>query len=842
MSKRIRIIFTVICLLGFALVAMAIKTRMDMMPLLHSLSSITSMVKKPRLLDRHGIPLTTTYTGAWNLHDQKALHDIPSFLQEAFIFSEDRRFYDHGGVDWLARLHALFQNIKAGRAVRGASTLTEQVVRLIHPRPRTIWSRWIEGFEARQLEKANTKPDILWFYLNQVPYASRRRGIAQAARFYFDRDVESLNLKESMALAVLVRAPDYYDLHRHPGRINAPLGALAMGMKKQGDLTPTQYQIITTQPFELNHPALSVNAPHFARFVLNHPDPFNGAYPKKIHTTLDGGLQQRVQTLLDTALASHRDKKVHNGAALVVDHGTGEILAWAVGADKGEKDPGHRFSRPRSDKNYLHAATAQYPERRKTKTHGQAINAVTALRQPGSAMKPFVYALALEKGWTAATLIQDSPLAERVGMGMHAYHNYSGQHYGAVTLRNALGNSLNIPAVRTIQFVGVKAYLHRLRSLGFTTLNQHPDFYGDGLALGNGEVSLYELVQAYTVLANQGRWIPLCTVSGTPMQYNRQIFSKEVTSLMGHILSDAGARTLEFGRGGLLNFPVQTAVKTGTSSDYRDAWAMGYNCNFTVGVWMGNLDGSPTRGMTGSRGPAFVLRSIFARLNQMRDTRPLYMSPRLVRQEISIKPMYSSTHLSIPGSGDIPMVRTPGSVSENLSDGNSRPILEPASKASIAIGTRQIMNQGIYPPLHKKNFQGLNFNESVRTEWFIPGTEPLQAMTTAMGDIMKSEESVQANAEQFKFIQPLNGMYLAMDPRIPDDHEVMACQVAGVAPGDTLAWYLDGQPLTVTGSQFNWQIHPGSHVLEVALTRPARHGILPAKKEVLKDHVRFLVK
>jgi penicillin-binding protein 1C len=828
MSRKNIFIFAALLIMGGAMIVVGVKTRMDMKPLPPSLSSVTGVVKKPRLLDRHGTPLTTTYTNTWNTHDQKALYEIPTFLKQAFLFSEDRRFYEHGGVDWLARFHALGQNIKAGRAIRGASTITEQVVRLIHPRPRKLWSRWIEGFEAGRLEKTNTKLDILWFYLNQVPYASRRRGIAQAARFYFDRDVESLNIKESMALAVLVRAPDYYDLHRHPGRINAPLAALAMKMKKQGHLTTPEHQAITAQPFELKRPALSVKAPHFARFVLNHPYPFNDVHPEKIHTTLDGSLQQRVQTLLNTALASHRDKNIHNGAALVVDHGSGEILAWAVGADKGKNRPEHLFSRPRSDKNDPHAATAQYPDRHETKTHGQAINAVTALRQPGSAMKPFVYALALEKGWTAATMIQDSPLAERVGTGMHAYHNYSGQHYGAVTLRNALGNSLNIPAVRTIQFVGVKAYLTRLRKLGFTTLNQHPDFYGDGLALGNGEVSLYELVQAYTVLANQGRLIPLGTISGSPMQHTRQIFSREVTSLMGHMLSDAGARTLEFGGGGLLNFPVQTAVKTGTSSDYRDAWAMGYNCNFTVGVWMGNLDGIPTRGMTGSRGPAFVLRSIFARLNQMRDTRPLYMSPRLVRQEISIQPINMPAHLSIPGSADTPPVMAPGPVLEALSKDDF--VQEP-----IVAGTRKIMYKGRPSPLHKDFFPESSCNRPVRTEWFIPGTEPPQAMTTAMGGSMMSEESIQAHPEKFGFIQPLNGMYLAMDPRIPDDHEVMACKVAGVTPGDRLTWYLDGRPLKVTGSQFNWQIHPGSHVLEVAATQPERPG-------VLKDSVRFVVK
>ncbi len=771
-----------------------------MKPLPHSLCRITGMIKKPRLLDRHGTVLTTTYTSTWNVHDQKALYEVPDFLQQAFLFSEDRRFHHHGGVDWQARFHALYQNIRAGRTVRGASTITEQVIRLIHPRPRTLWSRWIEGFEAQQLEKNNSKSDILWFYLNQVPYASHRRGITQAARFYFDRDVETLNIKENLALAVLVRAPDYYDLHRHPGRIQAPLSDIAINMEKQGYLTATQQQAVNDHPFQLKRPALSVHAPHFVRFVLNHSGPFSGTAPENIHTTLDGTLQQRVQTLLDTSLASHRNRGVENGAALVVDHGTGEILAWAVGSDTADSGPAYRSAPPHSHKDGPGSTLTPHPMKRQetsTSGHGHAINAVTALRQPGSAMKPFVYAMALEGGWTPATLIRDDPLAERVGMGMHTYHNYSGQHYGAVTLRNALGNSLNIPAVRTIRFVGVKAYLARLRELGFTTLNQHPDFYGDGLALGNGEVSLYELVQAYTVLANQGRLIPLRTVSGSPMQHTRQIFSKEVTSLMGHILSDAGARTLEFGRGGLLNFPVQTAVKTGTSSDYRDAWAMGYNCNFTVGVWMGNLDGRPTRGMTGSRGPAFVLRSIFARLNRMKPTRPLYMSPRLVRREIFVQSMPTSARVSIPDSAAILPV---------MASGRNRP---------------------------------------VKTEWFLPDTDktPPHTMTHTMADNMQRQASSDKDhAEPFGFVQPVNGMRLAMDPRIPDDHEVMACQVAGVAPGERLTWYLDGQPLTVTGPKFNWQIHPGSHLLEVSMTRPERPGVSPGNNGVLKDSVRFLVK
>ena len=264
------------------------------------------------------------------------------------------------------------------------------------------------------------------------------------------------------------------------------------------------------------------------------------------------------------------------------------------------------------------------------------IDAVTIPRQPGSTLKPLLYALAFEIGWTAATMVDDSPLSESVGRGLHSYHNYSRIHYGPLRVREALGNSLNIPAVRAIQFVGVDEFLDCLQKLGIGSLQQHPDYYGDGLALGNGEITLRELVQAYAVLARQGIYRPLKYVmADEPRQEeNRRIFSAESASLIGNILSDPDARRLEFGNSGLLRFPVQTAVKTGTSSDYRDAWAVGYNYGFTVGVWIGNLDQHATDGIAGATGPALVLRSVMAELNRHEDSRPLYLSPRLVKAEI----------------------------------------------------------------------------------------------------------------------------------------------------------------------------------------------------------------
>jgi penicillin-binding protein 1C len=201
-------------------------------------------------------------------------------------------------------------------------------------------------------------------------------------------------------------------------------------------------------------------------------------------------------------------------------------------------------------------------------------------------------------------------------------------------LRNALGNSLNIPAIRTIQFVGADQFLLLLRQLGMLSLTAHPDYYRDGLALGNGGVTLFELVQAYTTLANQGLFRPLTVLRYAASSKSTQIFSPEVTSIIANILSDSDARRLEFGSGALLRFPIQTAVKTGTSNDYRDAWTVGFNYRYTVGAWLGNFDQKSMSHISGSTGPALMVRAIFAELNRYEETQPLYLNHQLVKVEI----------------------------------------------------------------------------------------------------------------------------------------------------------------------------------------------------------------
>ncbi len=598
------------CLLILLLIFIG-KTAIDYASPYRDFHSVRSDANAIQILDRHGQPLTFTYQNRWNTSDAVALHEMPELLQNAFILSEDKRFYQHSGVDWVARGSALWHRWIQGYAARGASTITEQVVRMIHPRPRTFWSKWLEGLEALSLEMRVSKPAILEFYLNQVPYAANRRGVVQAARYYFNRDINTLNTKEILALAVLVRAPSKFDLFDGKIQIEESIKRLAETMVQAGQMDEALLQGLSRYDLALESASLSVQAFHFVDYIRDHTGASHGGGQAKMVTTLDASLQQFVQSLLESRLQALASRQITQAAALVVDRQTHEILAWvSVGKE----------CKPSNN---------QAP--------GCKIDMVTVPRQPGSALKPFLYAAALEKGWTPATVIEDAPFSDMVGRGIHHFHNYSNTYYGRVTLRTALGNSLNIPALHAINFVTPTSYLVTLHALGFSTLRKGADFYDDGLALGNGEVSLLELVQAYSALANRGVFQPLTmTFYRDDPVISRRVFSEEVSSLIGNILSDPWARMLEFGRSSVLNLPTQTAFKTGTSTDYRDAWAIGYNHRYVAGIWMGNADYTPTDGITGSLGPSLALRGIFSELNQHGETAPLYLSPKLVTRDVCI--------------------------------------------------------------------------------------------------------------------------------------------------------------------------------------------------------------
>lgn len=716
------------------------------------------LFRKHQFLDRNGIPLSVTFDNPWNVHDWLPLHRAPVLLQDAFIASEDRRFYTHHGLDWLARVHALTQNILAFRGVRGASTITEQVVRILHPRPRTVWSRWLEGFEAAQLEKRFSKTEIFEFYLNQVPYSRQRRGVLQAARLYFDRDPTTLTPAETLALAVLVRAPGRLALPQAAGDLNRAVQRLGGVLIGSGKLAAKEEEGLTAAGLPLTTLHLPVEAGHFIRQVTRHDfreqrlpasDGGNINGPARVLTTLDAVLQGQVQDILDQHLHDMSHFDVHNGAVLVVNHQTDEILAWVnAGATNGE-------------------------------IASSWIDAVTSPRQPGSALKPFLYGLALDRGWTAATIIDDSPLARPVGDGMHPFRNYSRNHYGPLRLREALGNSLNIPAIRTIQFTGVGDFLDRLHDLGMESLDRTAGHYGEGLALGNGEVTLLELVQGYTVLARGGVFRPLrFTLDGRYYGATRhRIYSREAASLVADILSDPQARRREFGTGSILKFPVQTAVKTGTSNDHRDAWAVGSNHRYTVGIWMGNLDGHATGGLTSSTGPGLILRSVFAELNRFLEAQPLYLSPLLLTARIC-------SH-----SGQLAGASCPAIV-----------------------------------------------------EKFMPGTLPRSVCSLHVGTDSKALVAETAKTQviaPIHILQPTPNLQMAMDPHIPDNIEAYPMKIVGDHAGKRVEWLVDGQLVGITREdedRFMWPLTRGSHLAQARIWQGPEEGPLET------EEVRFVVK
>lgn len=677
--------------------------------------------QKLQIVARNGEPLTYTYAGGWNVSEQLPLHRVPWLLQRAFVEAEDQRFYSHSGVDWRARLHALWQNLAAGRVVRGASTISEQVVRMLHPRPRSAWARLAEGIEAAQLERRFSKGEILEFYLNQVPYAARRRGVAQAARHYFGRDLETLSEREALALAVMVRAPRRLDLYRGGKAIEPGVEALAERMIRQGAIERAAWRPGAALVLEGGAPPLE--AGHFVGFVQREAR--DGREHGRVVTTIDPVVQRRAQQILDARVGDLARLNVTDGALLIVDNRSAEVVAW-VNAGGHSQAPGSQF------------------------------DGVVTPRQPGSALKPLLYALALSRGWNAATVLEDSPLLEAVGSGLHNFRNYSRVYYGPVTVREALGNSLNVPAVRAIHFTGVAEFLEFLRLAGFRSLDRSPDFYGEGLALGNGEVTLYELVQGYLALASHGVWRPLRVVPGGGSAPGRRLVSPEVSSIVGDILSDSQARRREFGSGGLMSFPTQTAIKTGTSTDFRDAWAVGFSDAFTVGVWLGNMNRSAMREVSGARGPALVLRGIFAELERDRETKGLFLSPRLER------------HLVCPVSGEL------------------------AGAECARHG--ELFVPGTAPAAACRG----GHNGLLRA-----GSGPRRAMALAASVVL-----------------PTAGLNIAMDPRIPDEREAFPLEAWSPAGIREVRWIVDGREvsrLPGASPRYLWPLSRGHHVVRAEI-------------------------
>ncbi len=544
-----------------------------------------------QLLDRHGALLhelridETARRLAWT-----ALADISPALQAAVIASEDRRFFRHGGVDLEAMAAALLQ-WRGGGPRRGASTITMQVATLLDARlrrsggPRTLPQKWRQMRLAWAIEGRWSKAEILEAYLNRVTFRGELQGVAAASAVLFGKAPHGITEGEGAILAALIRAPN-------AGRATVARRATAL-LKAQGKPVRDD-EIASLLDRALDTPSGTGSrvtlAPHIARRLLGPPGgPGGSVHP--VSTTLDRPLQQFAAEVLTRHLLAARDRRVQDGALLVADNTTGDVLAYVGGSGD--------------------LSSAAY------------VDGVRARRQAGSALKPFLYGLALERRLlTPASLLEDTPLDLPVTGGLFRPKNYDERFRGLVTLRTALAGSVNVPAVRTLDLVGVEPFVARLRRLGFVGLSEPGEYYGPSLALGSADVSLWELVNAYRTLANGGVWSPLRVTPDALPAPVRRLYSAATAFLVSDILADRESRSLTFGLENPLATPFWTAVKTGTSKEMRDNWCVGYSRRFTVGVWVGNFSGEPMQDVSGITGAAPVWSEVMAWLHRQVPSTP----------------------------------------------------------------------------------------------------------------------------------------------------------------------------------------------------------------------------
>ncbi|MFH1092254.1 MAG: penicillin-binding protein 1C [Pseudomonadota bacterium] len=536
-----------------------------------------------RLEDRQGRLLWEFLSSRETRSEWLALEDMSPYLIQAALAAEDRRFYAHPGVDPLAGLRAVFQFVREGRVVSGASTITMQLVRLLSDTSgaQTLQGKAWQALQALRLELSHSKSEILEEYLNRVPCGNLVYGVPAASRFYLGKPPDNLSPAEAAFLLSLPQAPTAFNPYHGQTAVLTRRNHILNHMARLGFLTPDQAARAKIEPLDLNRLQQRLQAPHF---VMHLRGLFPENPPARIKTTLDLELQSKIENLVKQELARIKHKGIGQAAVLVLDHRTMEVLAWVGSAD---------FFNPVEGQN----------------------DGVVAQSQPGSAIKPFTYAAAFDAGLTPADIIEDSPVDYGLRQGVYSPTNYDDRYHGPVSLRTALASSLNVPAVKVLDRVGLPLVHRKMKEAGLTSLEKEPDYYGLGLTLGAGEVSLLELATAYATLATGGVFRPPVFFIGESgrtktAEPGRRVYSPQAAYLVTHILSDDASRTLGFGRDSLLSLPFPAAAKTGTSKNFRDNWTVGYTSAVVVAVWAGNFDARPMGHVSGISGAGPLWRSV----------------------------------------------------------------------------------------------------------------------------------------------------------------------------------------------------------------------------------------
>ncbi len=706
-----------------------------------------------QIVDCHGSLLREILSDNNYISHYVTLDSISPYLIMATIASEDKRFFVHNGIDPFAIIRSALQNVIEQRTISGASTITQQLARnLLNSTSRNIFWKLNETSLALIIELKLSKFEILELYLNSAPYGNLAYGVEAASQLYFRKSARDLTCSESALLAVLPRAPSFYNPYHYPDRSTNAQRNLLNRMLGDG------YIDSACAAEAINHlPPIvpkekNFIAPHFCEYVLKHV----ASTRQKIYriaTTIDPEIQHSVEEIIANNLARLEDANVSNAAVIVL-----EIKNLALRAYVGSRD----FFDPKCGE----------------------VDGVQSLRQPGSSIKPFTYALAIENGMTPADLVPDLPTYEATISGDYHPRNYDEKYHGLVRIRTALACSYNVPAVKVLEKVGVDKLWRCLIRSGFNSLSKSPVHYGLGLTLGNGEVTLFELTRAFSIFASAGYLRPVNFISSINnekipiLQKRTKIFSPSAIYIIGDILNDNNARGPAFGEFSPLNLPFFCSVKTGTSKDYRDNWCVGYTSNYIVGVWVGNFDGSPMNQVSGITGAAPIFRDIMLFLH-----RELYP-------------------------------------------------VRPAMPESIMMANICALS----------GQKSTSMCDNVISELFIRGKEPCEYCNHILAKInnqramdMQFHQSLTKQSD-FRIVFPDHGDIFKIDPILKHNHQQIRLQILTTYDLNDVTWYVDGQRLGKISYPYSyyWQLNPGDHTI----TASAFTG---SSDEILTDSVKILV-
>jgi penicillin-binding protein 1C len=675
-----------------------------------------------------------------------ALSELPPWVGPAIVAAEDRRFARHAGVDPIAVLRALRDNRRAGRVVSGASTLSMQVARLTAGRPPggSPAMKLAEALDALRLEQRLSKRAILEQYVNRAAFGRGTSGIEAASQAWFGHSARTLTPAEAAWLAVLPRAPERLSRPDHRPELEARHAALVARLAAAPDGGGT-WRAAAETPLVVPKAAPPFDAPHLTSWLLDELPPAVRSRAGSIRTTLDHALQREIERRLQPRLVRLAEKGARQAAVVVVANDTREISVLLGSVD---------FFDP---------------------VAGQ-VNGALARRQPGSTLKPFTYALAFESGMTPATLVDDDPHDFAASGGPFAPRNYGGISFGRVRIREALAGSLNIAAVDALAHVGAERLFSRLVALDLLDGRQAADEPGLGLTLGVAEVRLVDLANAYVTLARGGRHAPPVAVTAArdaagrtiplpPRPGERSVIAALPAWWVTDILADDDARFRSFGRNGVLDMPWPVSVKTGTSSDWRDNWAVGYTREWTVAVWVGDFSGAPMHQVSGVFGAAPLLREIFgllaARGPLTAPARPDALEPVICCLE----------------SGERGRPECPGTLVEWLPRDRT-------GRACARHGESRTVNA---LPVPGRDDEPPNAA--------IPPTAPREHLALA---------------------RPIAGDVFFLDPALPKGAQAVGFR-AEAPSGTEVAWFLDGRPIGTTRAPHErlWPIEPGRHRLVV---------------------------